>query len=420
MANIRPFCAVHPAAGYEEKIAALPYDVVTREEAKEIVEKNPLSFLHIDRAETWFDKSVDFCDPRVYEKADSVYRKMLSDGIFVKDRTPAYYLCEITMDGRVETGIGALASVDDYLAGTVRIHEDTLPEKEQDRVYHIDALNAQSGPVMLACRAPKALRKLTGRIREEDSPVCDFVTEDQVRHRIFRVTDPEEIRGITEGVKAAGTLYIADGHHRAASAVRIAKMRRAKNPGYTGKEEYNHFLSVIFPEDELTIFPYNRAVRDLNGLSKEEFLENVRKKFDIIKETAAGGASPEGRIPEQKGDICMLLDGIWYTLRAKQEIRRESDPRESLDVSILQENLLGPVLGIKDPRRDKRIHFVEGLRGTEELEKEIRNGFRLAFSMVPTRMEELLRVADSHGKMPPKSTCFEPKLRSGLLIHDLE
>jgi uncharacterized protein (DUF1015 family) len=425
MAHIRPFAAVHPAAGYEKRVAALPYDVVTRAEAAEIVAKEPLSFLHIDRAETWFDRSVDTYDPRVYEKAREVYRKMLADGIYVRDGQPAYYLCEMTMNGRVQTGIAALASVDDYLSGDVRTHEDTRPEKEQDRIRHIDRVNAQTGPILLACRAGASLRELMDRIREREQPACDFVSDDGIRHRVFRVDRPEEIRQITEGVRAAGTLYIADGHHRAASAVKVALMRRKENPGYTGDEEYNAFLSVIFPADELRIYPYNRAVKDLNGMTAEEFLARVQTSFDILRKVPAeeisGPDRPgDGRIPEKKGQIGMYLDGHWYTLRAKPEILCPDDPVASLDVSVLQDNLLGPVLGIRDPRTDTRIRFVEGLRGTDELMAEIGHGFRTAFSLVPTSMEELLRVADAREKMPPKSTCFEPKLRSGLLIHDLE
>ena len=425
MAQIRPFAAVHPAAGYERRVAALPYDVVTRAEAEEIVRKEPLSFLHIDRAETWFDRTVDTYDDRVYAKARETYRKMLADGIYVRDEKPAYYLCEITMDGHTQTGIAALASVDDYLSGEVRTHEDTRLEKEQDRIRHIGRVGAQTGPILLACRAGKSLRERIAAIRERKQPACDFVSGDGIRHRVFRVDDPEDIQAITEGVRDAGTLYIADGHHRAASAVKVALMRRKENPGYTGNEEYNAFLSVIFPEDELRIFPYNRAVKDLGGMTAEEFLTKIRASFEILRKVPAGEiAGPDrpgdGRIPEKRGEICMLLDGLWYTLRAKPEILREDDPVAALDVSILQDNLLGPVLGIRDPRTDTRIRFVEGLRGTDELMAEISHGFRVAFSMMPTSMGELLRVADAREKMPPKSTCFEPKLRSGLLIHDLE
>lgn len=427
MALIRPFRAVRPAAGYESRVAALPYDVVTRAEAEKIVAADPLSFLHIDRAETWFDRSVDTYDPRVYDKAREVFDRMRAEGIYATEENPCYYLYELTMDGRVQTGIAALSSVDDYLCGTVRVHEATRVEKEQDRIRHIDRVNAQTGPILLAYRRRDMLSRLIREIKATELPLCDFTADDGVRHRVFRIDQKElggeAIRKITEEIRAAGTTYIADGHHRAASAVKVALRRREENPWYTGDEEYNWFLSVLFPADELTIFPYNRVVKDLAGLTPEDYLVRIRDDFDIVREVPDDGAGEDkpgdGRIPEKKGEICMLLDGIWYTLRARNLPDPEKDPVGALDVSILQDRILGPVLGIRDPRTDRRIRFVEGLRGSGELRKEIGNGFRVAFSMVPTSMEELLRVADRKMHMPPKSTCFEPKLRSGLLMHSL-
>lgn len=409
MAVIRPFYCVRPSEETAARVAALPYDVYSREEAKKETEKEPLSFLRIDRAETSFPDSVDMYAPEVYEKARELLVQWKTEGIFVKEPVPCYYLYELTMNGHTQTGLVACSSVDDYVSQTIKKHENTREEKEQDRIRHVDVTNAQTGPIFLAYRAQQGLRELTVRKKKEKA-LYDFTSPDGVRHRVFRIADTESVEKITKKLSAIPSTYIADGHHRAASAVKVALKRRGEHPGYDGSEEFNYFLSVLFPADELKILSYNRVVRDLNGLTAEEFLVKVQEHFVILEEGV--------KIPEKKGQFSMLLEGRWYLLEAKSEIRTE-DPVKGLDVSLLQDYLLEPVLGIEDPRTDNRIAFIGGIRGVQELERRCAEDMRAAFSMYPTSMEELLSVADAGLLMPPKSTWFEPKLRSGLFIHEL-
>ena len=408
MADIRPFAALRPAKGREREIAALPYDVYSRAEAREAAAGHPRSFLRIDRPETQFPTDADMYGEAVYKKARELLEEMREDGSFVRDEKSAYYLYELTMNGRSQTGIVACASVDDYLENRIKKHENTRREKEEDRVRHVDACDAQTGPIFLACRSHPVLRKIIAREKEKAS-VFSFVSEDGIGHRGWRIEDAgrtEEIRRAFAGMES---LYIADGHHRAASAVRVGQMRRDAHPGYTGEEEFNYFLSVIFQEDELLIMDYNRVVRDLNGLSREEFLEQVRKVFSAVP-------LPGPRHPGKKGEIALCLKSGWYLLTLKPEYEN-SDPVEGLDVSVLQRELLHPVLGIGDPRTDRRIDFVGGIRGLEELERRVHTDMEAAFAMYPTSIGELFAVADAGRLMPPKSTWFEPKLRSGLFIH---
>ncbi len=409
MAVIRPFYCVRPSEETAARVAALPYDVYSREEAKKETEKEPLSFLRIDRAETSFPDSVDMYAPEVYEKARELLVQWKAEGIFVKEPVPCYYLYELTMNGHTQTGLVACSSVDDYVSQTIKKHENTREEKEQDRIRHVDVTNAQTGPIFLAYRAQQELRELTVRKKKEKA-LYDFTSPDGVRHRVFRIADTESVEKITKKLSAIPSTYIADGHHRAASAVKVALKRRGEHPGYDGSEEFNYFLSVLFPADELKILSYNRVVRDLNGLTAEEFLVKVQEHFVILEEGV--------KIPEKKGQFSMLLEGRWYLLEAKSEIRTE-DPVKGLDVSLLQDYLLAPVLGIEDPRTDNRIAFIGGIRGVQELERRCAEDMKAAFSMYPTSMEELLSVADAGLLMPPKSTWFEPKLRSGLFIHEL-
>ena len=411
MADIRPFPAIRPAKGKEADIAALPYDVYSRAEAREAVKDRPLSFLRIDRAETQLPEDMDLYDSRVYEKAKELLWGMVANGDFVQDEQPCYYLYELTMNGRSQTGIVACASVDDYLENRIKKHENTRREKEEDRVRHVDVCGAQTGPIFLAYRGREDLKKLVEREKQKE-PLFDFVSEDGIRHRGWRISGPAELQAIRQAFADMDALYIADGHHRAASAVRVGVKRRKEHPGYTGEEEFNYFLSVIFPDDELLIMDYNRVVKDLNGLSPEEFLEKLGEFFEIWK-------LPEAAHPGRKGEIALFLEEQWYLLTLKARYA-DSDPVEGLDVSLLQNLVLGPVLGIQDPKTDKRIDFVGGIRGLSELERRVHTDMKAAFAMYPTSIGELFAVADEGRLMPPKSTWFEPKLRSGLFIHALQ
>jgi len=411
MANIRPFGAYRPAPGMESKIAALPYDVYNREEACAVVAANPESFLAIDRAETGFGPEVDTYAPEVYARAASMIRERIEDGRFVKEDRPCYYLYELTMDGRSQTGIVACASIDDYANNVIKKHENTRADKEQDRINHVDICNMQTGPIFLAYRTDSVLKEITNAVKQE-VPVYDFISEDGIGHRVWVISCEEQVKAIQERFGGMNAVYIADGHHRCASAVKVGLKRRAENPGYTGEEEFNYFLSVLFPDDELHIMDYNRVVKDLNSYSAEEFLAKVSENF-VVEDAPKAPYSPE-----KKGTFGMYLDGKWYRLTAKDAILSD-DAVKGLDVSLMQDYLLGPVLGIEDPKTDKRIDFVGGIRGLSELEKRVATDMKVAFSMYPTSIGELFAVADAGMLMPPKSTWFEPKLRSGLFLHEL-
>lgn len=412
MATIRPFCAYRPKEGLESKIAALPYDVYNREEACEVVKGNPYSFLAIDRAETQFDSSVDTYDPKVYAKAKQMLEEQIEEGRFVKDEKPCYYLYEQIMDNRGQTGIVACASIDDYLDNKIKKHENTRADKEQDRINHVDICNTQTGPIFLAYRENNVLKSITEKTQSA-APVYDFVSEDGVGHRVWVISDPEDIKAVQTAFEDIPAVYIADGHHRCASAVKVGLKRREEHPEYTGDEEFNYFLSVLFPDKQLHILDYNRVVKDLNGLDSRTFIEKLSENFDIEKQ----GTDPYA--PKEKGTFGMFFDDEWYSLKAHEDILSD-DAVEGLDVSILQQYLLAPVLGIQDPKTDKRIDFVGGIRGLKELERRVHSDMRVAFSMYPTSISELFAVADAGRLMPPKSTWFEPKLRSGLFLHSLE
>ena len=414
MADIRPFRAYRPAPGKEREIAALPYDVYNRKEACEVVKQNGGSFLAIDRAETAFGPEVDTYAPEVYQKARELLYQWIAEGRFVKEDKPCYYLYEQVMDGRSQTGIVACASIDDYQNNVIKKHENTRADKEQDRINHVDICNMQTGPIFLAYRAGGKLREIIAAQRQK-APVYDFVSDDGIAHRVWVVDDAAVVAEIQKAFSEIPAVYIADGHHRCASAVKVGQKRRAENPNYTGAEEYNYFLSVLFPDEELKILDYNRFVKDLNGLSEEAFLGKISECFDVFQ-------SPDEDkpfAPKAKGEFGMYLGGNWYCLKAKKAILSE-DPVEGLDVSILQNHLLSTILGIGDPKTDKRIDFIGGIRGLKELERrcaEIPGS--VAFSMYPTSIGELFAVADAGRLMPPKSTWFEPKLRSGLFLHEL-
>lgn len=410
MADIRPFRAYRPKAGLERKIAALPYDVYNREEACAVVRENPESFLAIDRAETQFDNSVDTYASEVYEKAKSMLRGQIAEGRFVQDAVPCYYLYEQIMDGRSQTGIVACASVDDYCNHVIKKHENTREDKEQDRIRHVDICNMQTGPIFLAYRANDLLREIVADTKEE-KPVYDFISEDGIGHRVWVIDNVECVEGIYEAFAELPSVYIADGHHRCASAVKVGLKRREEFPDYTG-EEFNYILSVLFPDEELHIMDYNRVVKDLNGFTAQEFLDKLSFCFQVEK------VGTEPYRPVRKGTFGMYLNEEWYCLSAKENIISK-DAVKGLDVSLLQDNLLAPILGITDPKNDKRIDFVGGIRGLKELERRVHTDMKVAFSLYPTSIEELFAVADAGLLMPPKSTWFEPKLRSGLFLHDI-
>lgn len=411
MAVVKPFICIRPAKEHAAEVAALPYDVYNRKEACAAVKGNPLSFLNIDRAETQFSDDVDTYADCVYEKARELLDSQIADGIYVTDAGDHYYLYELTMDGRSQTGIVACCSIDDYVNGVVKKHENTREEKELDRIRHVDTVNAQTGPIFLAYRQNIALKEIVAE--EKTKPALyDFVSDDGIRHRVWRIDGADRTDAIEAAFAAIPSTYIADGHHRAASAVKVGLKRRTKHPGYTGEEPFNYFLSVLFPDEELMILPYNRVVRDLNGMSTEQFFEKLKEKFELEE------IGKEPYAPVQKGTFGMYLDGTWYALKILPQYR-SADPVKGLDVSILQDHLLAPVLGIGDPRTDQRIDFIGGIRGLKELERRVGEDMEVAFSMYPTSIEELLSVADAGLLMPPKSTWFEPKLRSGLFIHRL-
>ena len=412
MAKISPFKAYRPAPGLEDKIAALPYDVYDRAEALEVVKKNPRSFLAIDRPETQFGPDMDMYADEVYDKAREMMWQQIGEGSFVQDDTPCFYLYRQVMNGRSQTGIVACASIDDYLNEVIKKHENTRADKEVDRIRHVDTCNAQSGPIFLAYRAEDSLRQIIEEVVEE-KPVYDFVAEDGIGHVVWVIRDEARIEAMKKAFAGLDSIYIADGHHRCASAVKVGLKRREANPDHTGTEEYNYFLAVLFPDEELRIMDYNRVVKDLNGLTEEDFMQKVGEKF-TVKEMGC-----EPYIPAAKGTFGMYLGDCWYELTAKEEILSE-DAVDGLDVSILQNHLLKPILGIEDPKTDKRIDFVGGIRGLKELERRVSLDMKVAFSMYPTSIEELFAVADDHRLMPPKSTWFEPKLRSGLFLHGLE
>ncbi|MFV9568796.1 DUF1015 domain-containing protein [Thermoanaerobacter mathranii] len=414
MATVKPFKAIRPVPGLADKIASLPYDVVNTEEARNLAKDNPYSFLHVDRAEIDLAPSINPYNGIVYEKARENFDKMLKKGLLIKDNDENYYIYREIMNGRSQVGLVAAVSIDEYLEGIIKKHELTLPEKEQDRINHMDYCDAHTSPVFLTYKANQELKKLLNSWMESKEPIYDFTSEDEIRHTVWIIDDKTLINKITFVFKEIDYLYIADGHHRAAASVKVGLKRREQNPDYKGDEEFNYFLAVLVPHDEVFIMPYNRVVKDLNGYSESEFIEKLKEKFEIEK---CNEGQPFN--PSQKHTFGMYLSGNWYKLTAKEGTFNPSDPIESLDVSILQKNLLDPILGIKDPRTDKRIDFVGGIRGLEELERRVNEDMKVAFSMHPTTVEDLIAVADAGMIMPPKSTWFEPKLRSGLFIHEL-
>ncbi len=412
MADIRAFAAYRPREDLADKIAALPYDVYNREEARKEVERQPLSFLSIDRPETQFPEDHDMYAEEVYLKAHDLLWSRINDGEFIHEAKPCYYLYEQTMDGRVQTGIVAVSSVKDYENNIIKKHENTLAKKEADRIHHVDSCEAQTGPIFLCYRESEAIREVVNKVKASQKPVYDFVTKDNIGSRVFVVDSEEDIKTISEAFNKMNAVYIADGHHRCASAVKVAQKRRKNDPNPTGEKDYDFFLSVLFPDSELMIMDYNRVIRDLNGMTVDTFLKCIDDDFDVVAEAAAVK-------PSKKGEFGMYLEGKWYRLTAHKNIMSD-DAVDGLDVSILQNKVLTPLLDINDPKNDPRIDFVGGIRGLAELEKRCNRDMMLAFSLYPTDIHELFAVADAGRLMPPKSTWFEPKLLSGLFIHSIK
>lgn len=413
MAVIKPFSSIRPASGLASSIAALPYDVYNRREAKEVVAQNPLSFLKIDRAETQFPDDTDMYSQAVYDRARETLAEMIADGSFIREESDCYYIYELTMDGRSQTGLVGCASIDDYENRIILKHENTRADKEEDRIRHVDTCSAQTGPIFLSYREDGSQVLLNDEVRNQATLLYDFISDDGVRHRVWKIDSPAHIAQISKTLGTVPVLYIADGHHRAASAVKVGLKRRAEHPDYDGSEEFHYFLSVLFPENQLHIYDYNRVVHDLNGYTFAQFLDTIKSGFEVMP------MGSEAFRPAKKGEMGMYGEGCWYKLSVKPELVCD-DPVDSLDVSLLQNLILSPVLGIKDPKTDTRIDFVGGIRGLLELQHMVdarKDG--VAFAMYPTSMAELLAVADADRLMPPKSTWFEPKLRSGLFIHQI-
>lgn len=412
MAIVKPFKALRPAASKVADVAALPYDVYSSDEARAFVVDKPYSFLRIDRPETYFDKTVDSYSHDVYQKAKEMLYQWFEEGVLIQDPSECFYLYELTMDGRSQTGIVAATSIDDYLENRIKKHEKTRADKEADRINHVDYCDANTGPIFLTYRSKKSVDLLVASIKEKDV-LYSFVADDGVLHRCWLIDQADIIDQIINEFASVDSLYIADGHHRAASAVAVGLKRREAHPNYTGKESFNYFLSVIFPDDQLYIMDYNRVVKDLNGLSHSEFLRALEQQFKILDE------SKDVIKPTIKGTFSMYLENRWYLLEAKPGTFDIEDPVLSLDVSILQLNVLSPILGVGDPRTDKRIDFIGGIRGLKEIERRCESDMMVGFAMVATSIEELIQIADAQQLMPPKSTWFEPKLRSGIFIHVL-
>lgn len=414
MSIFKPFKAVRPMPAYAEKVAALPYDVMNSAEAREKVKDNPYSFLHVDKAEIDLPESTGLYDDIVYKTAAANLKSLESDQICKQDKTPCFYIYMQTWNGHTQTGIVGCASIDDYINGNIKKHELTRADKETDRIRHVDECNANTGPIFLTYKSNHALTALISDFTSTHLPIYDFKSEGDVSNKIWVINKEELIAKIESYFAEVDALYIADGHHRCASAAKVGMMRREQNPNYTGDEEFNYFLAVAFPKDELRILDYNRVIADLNGMDKAEFIKKVSDKFVVESVLQIKPYSPD-----ERHTFGMFLDGSWYKLTAKPGTFDETDPVKSLDVSILQDNLIAPVLGINDPRTDKRIDFVGGIRGLKELETRATTDMVLAFSMFPTSLDELISIADAGALMPPKSTWFEPKLLSGLFIHKL-
>lgn len=411
MAVFRGFKAYRPTEEKQALIPALPYDVMNSDEAREMVKGNPYSFLHVDKAEIDLPLGTDLYDDSVYQKASENLKSLEETGALIQDDVPCFYIYKQVMNGRGQVGIVGCASIDDYMNNIIKKHEHTLAKKEQDRIRHVDTCDANTGPIFLTYKQNGEISALVNDWISSHKPVYDFVS-DGVTQTVWVVDDSAKVEALAGMFNTVPAMYIADGHHRCASAVRVGQMRRDAQPDYTGEEEFNFFLAVAFPDNELEIMDYNRVVRDFNGYTLDELIGEIEKCF-TVKEC-------DGQLkPSRKHTFGMYANGRWYELEAKADIIDENDPVKRLDVSILQENLLAPVLNITDPKNDDRIDFIGGIRGIDELERRANSDMKLAFAMYPTTVEDLMAIADAGLIMPPKSTWFEPKLLSGLFIHHL-
>lgn len=414
MITVKPFAALRPKTEYAKECAALPYDVMSSDEARVEVQGKPYSFLHIDKAEIDLDKSVDLYDDAVYAKAAENLRKFEEDGVYITDSRKKYYFYRQIMDGRAQTGIVGCASIDDYIQGKIKKHELTRADKELDRIRHVDTCSAQTGPIFLAYKESENLDDIIAK-QIQKAPLYDFVADDGIQHTVWDSDGIEVDEALEKAFADLEALYIADGHHRAASAVKAGLKRREAKGNYDGTEEFNFFLSVIFPANSLKIFDYNRLLKDLGGRTEEEFLQAVEKALGKVTKYMGKGAYR----PQKTHEVGLFVGGNWYCVEFKDEICNAAKPSERLDCAILQKELLSAVLGIHDPRTDKRIDFVGGIRGLEYLEKRCGEDMAAAIAMYPTTLSELIAVADAGEIMPPKSTWFEPKLRSGIFIHKI-
>ncbi|AWK50159.1 DUF1015 domain-containing protein [Clostridium beijerinckii] len=418
MAIVKAFNGIRPVAELASKIAALPYDVMNSDEAREMVAGNPHSFLHVDRPEIDLDPSINIHDPKVYEKARENLDRMITDGEYIQDYEPCLYIYRQIMNGRAQTGIVFCASIDDYINNVIKKHEFTRADKEEDRINHVDYCDANTGPIFLTYKEDQIASEIIDAWIENESkrtPIYNFVSEDGISHIVWIIDNDIIISELIDLFKEIDYLYIADGHHRSASAVKVGLKRRAENPDYTGEEEFNYFLAVAFPDNDLMVMDYNRVVKDLNGLTKTELIEKLEEKFNVTESITEGPVKPA-----KKHTFGMYVESKWYILEAKDGIYNPEDPIDSLDVAILQNNVLTPILGIEDVRTSERIDFIGGIRGLKELERRANKDMKIAFSMYPTEVSDIMSVADIGEVMPPKSTWFEPKLRSGLFVHKLK
>lgn len=412
MAVFRGFNAIRPAKDKQELIPALPYDVMSSDEARGIVKDNPYSFLHIDKAEIDLPLGTDLYDDAVYEKANENLLNLINNGALIQDDKPCFYIYRQIMNGRQQVGVAGCASIDDYKNNVIKKHEHTLAKKEIDRLRHVDTCNANTGPIFLTYRKKNEISELLEAWMREHNYEYDFVS-DGVKQTVWVIDDKKTVENLSAFFDDVPAMYIADGHHRCASAVRVGEMRREAKPDFDGTEEFNYFLAVAFPDKELEIMDYNRVVSDLNGYSTDEFIARLEENF--IVEKADGQYKPT-----EKHTFGMLIKNEWYSLKAKENIIDDSNPVARLDVSILQNNVLSKILGIVNPKNDDRIDFIGGIRGLDELEKRASSDMELAFAMYPTTVDDLMSIADAGLIMPPKSTWFEPKLLSGIFIHSLD
>jgi uncharacterized protein (DUF1015 family) len=415
MAIIRPFYGVRPVEDKVSQVACKPYDVLNSSEARSEVVGNPDSFLHVIKSEVDLPENVDTHSQAVYQKARENFLDFLDRGVLIKESKPCYYLYQQIMDGRKQTGLISCSSIEDYENDVIKKHEYTRPVKENDRINHVKISGIHSGPVFITYKDVDSIDRLVERIKGEKGPVYDFVAEHDIQHTLWIVDNDADIAVFTElfNLEVPCT-YIADGHHRAASAYKVGRALREDNEGHNGDEEYNYFLSVLFPANQLHIIDYNRVVKDLNGHSKEDFMDELRKVFDVE-------VNDGSYYPEALHHFGMYIDGQWYHLKAKSDNFNDNDPIGVLDVTILQDSLLTPILGIDDPRTNDRVDFVGGIRGLGELEKRVNSGeMAVAFSLYPVSLKQLMDISDSGNVMPPKSTWFEPKLKSGVVVHELD